>query len=86
MHADDRETQAQLVLVLNQLQETNERCRGYLVDGNLHALVAAGRKLSDLAVLLMLTAGHDDNTDPAPFDDVLFDPRARAAGEHLDRR
>lgn len=76
---DDRELQARLVLLLNQLQAINERSRGLLVDGNLTGLVTVGRAIQDLGAALMVTAAgqHVDQAE-------LFDPRARAAGEHLD--
>lgn len=78
LSGDDRELQARLIHTLNQLQAANEKCRGLLINGNLDSLVTMGRKIVDLGTLLMMTAA-----DGSPAE--LFDPRARAAGEHLDR-
>jgi hypothetical protein len=81
LDGDDRELQARLVHTLNELQSLNEKCRGLLLDGNLPRLVAMGSKVSDLGVLLMMTAsaGERDQADTPP----MFDVRQRAAGEHL---
>ena len=79
----ERELQARLVTLLNQLRATNERGRGLLLDGNLDGLVTLGRAISDLGVSLMLIAADNSGTPADPAE--LFDPRARAAGEHLDR-
>lgn len=90
MATDDRELQAQLILTLNQLQATNERCRGLLLDGNLSGLVTMGRKTSDLAVTLMLLASRGQDPDVVrPFTSrkerrLEYDQRERAAGEHLE--
>lgn len=83
MRPDDRELQARLVHLLNQLQNTNERARGLLLDGNLDGLVTVGRAISDLGVTLMLIAA-DNGGDVTADQAELFDPRERAAGEHLD--
>lgn len=82
LQGDDRELQARLVHVLNQLQAINEKCRGLLIDGNLTGLVTMGGKITDIGTLLMMTAAGNER--PAGQAE-LFDPRARAAGEHLDR-
>lgn len=90
MAADDRELQAQLITTLNQLQATNERCRGLLLDGNLPDLVAMGRKTSDLGVTLMLLASRGQDPDVVkPFNNrkdrrLEYDPRERSAGKHLE--
>lgn len=80
---DDREVQARLVHVLNQLQGANEKGRGLLLDGNLDGLITLGRAITDLGTTLMLMAADNSGSPPDPAE--LFDPRARAAGEHLDR-
>lgn len=80
LNGDDRELQARLIHTLNQLQAANERCRGLLLNGNLTGLVTMGHKINDLGTLLMMTAAGQAGDQGS-----LFDPRSRAAGEHLDR-
>jgi hypothetical protein len=53
---DDRELQAQIVNVLNDLQAANEHARAALLDDNRGRLEELGRYISDRAVSLMMLA------------------------------
>lgn len=87
MNVDDRELQARLIHVLNQLQATNERCRGLLLDGNLDGLVTMGRKVADLGVMLIRMAKDGGALIEPPdltADEHVYDPRQLAAGEQKE--
>jgi hypothetical protein len=53
---DDRELQAQLVTVLNQLQALNERARCAVLDGDRDRLADVGTRIGDCAASLVTLA------------------------------